>query len=322
MNRQSYINAIEGLLSGLAYRIEVRVKLNILDLNLHSENFYTHFLNLLFGWELTNLNTIYQSAESIDLVDDVNKIIAQVSSTAKKGKIDSALSKKSLSKYCEYRFKFISISKDGDELRRKDYSIPNNLIFSPKQDIIDIPSLLREVNGLGIDRMKGILEFLEKEIKPEPDPTKVESNLTEVIKILSKEDLALQETDWEKIAFEIEEKISFNQLNRARDLVTDYAIYQSRIDKIYKDFDLAGANKSLSVLNRIRSEYKQLNASNPDDRFFEIIDKVVNLIRSSSNYTKMPDEELRLCVEILVVDAFIRCKIFENPMRDTNVDSR
>ncbi|WP_158247792.1 SMEK domain-containing protein, partial [Pseudomonas sp. FW215-T2] len=41
MNRQTYCNYVEEQLSQLAYRIEVRSKLNILDLNIHSENFYT-----------------------------------------------------------------------------------------------------------------------------------------------------------------------------------------------------------------------------------------------------------------------------------------
>jgi hypothetical protein len=30
----------------------------------------------------------------------------------------------------------------------------------------------------------------------------------------------------------------------------------------------------------------------------------------------MPDEELMMCIEILVVDAFVRCKIFENPVTE------
>ena len=39
----------------------------------------------------------------------------------------------------------------------------------------------------------------------------------------------------------------------------------------------------------------------------------MKIIMGSSNYNIMPIEELQLCVDILVVDAFIRCKIFKNP---------
>ena len=57
MNRLNNFNYIEDKLNYLAYRIESRGGLNLLELNLHSENFYLHFLNLLFDWDLKNLNS-------------------------------------------------------------------------------------------------------------------------------------------------------------------------------------------------------------------------------------------------------------------------
>ena len=56
MERADLFNDIEARLSWLVSRIELRGSLNILNLNLHSEDFYLHLLNLLFGWNLTNLN--------------------------------------------------------------------------------------------------------------------------------------------------------------------------------------------------------------------------------------------------------------------------
>jgi len=45
MNRPSYFNYIVSKLSALATEIELRGKLNFLDLHLHSENFYLFFFN-------------------------------------------------------------------------------------------------------------------------------------------------------------------------------------------------------------------------------------------------------------------------------------
>lgn len=98
MNRSHYFNYIEDRLTHLACKIEVRGKLNILDLNLHSENFYLHFFNKLFNWQLINLNSVAQNVEAIDLIDHTNQIIIQVSSTSTKAKIEAAL-KKDLSAY-------------------------------------------------------------------------------------------------------------------------------------------------------------------------------------------------------------------------------
>jgi hypothetical protein len=321
MNRQKYFNFIEEKLTMLATRIEMRGSLNILDLNLHSENFYSHFLNLLFGWDLRNYNTKQQNMAGIDLVDTRNNIVAQVSSTATRRKIESALNK-DLSKYPGFSFKFISISKDAKNLRTKTFANPHNLIFSPNKDILDISSLLAFIAELDIDSLKELYEFIKKELKGEPDPEKVESNLTTIIKILSKEDWSQGVSGFETVPYDIEAKISYNQLDAARVLIDDYKIHYPRIEKIYSDFDRQGANKSLSILNGIRSEYIALcSVGSPDQHFFSIIEKVVQKIRASANYTPMPEEELELCVHILVVDAFIRCKIFKNPLGNNDARS-
>ena len=321
MNRLEYFNSIELKLSLLATSIEIRGGLNLLDKHLHSENFYLHFFKLLFGWELQNLNVAHQNAAGVDLVDTTNRIIVQVSATVTKPKIEAALAK-DLSTYKGYSFKFISISKDAKNLRTKTFSNPHNLTFSPAEDIYDVTSLLKSINVLDIERLKAVHEFLKKELKSEPDPEKIESNLTTIIKTLAKEDWSKGVSGFETVPYDIESKISYNQLAAARVLIDDYKIHYSRINKIYADFDRQGANKSLSILNGIRTEYLSLDpVVSPDQCFFSIIEKVTQRIRTSANYTHMPEEEFALCVQILVVDAFIRCKIFKNPLGNNDARS-
>ena len=43
----------------------------------------------------------------------------------------------------------------------------------------------------------------------------------------------------------------------------------------------------------------------------KVIDAVIEKTQNSMNYQPIPIDELELCVNILVVDAFIRCKIFK-----------
>lgn len=321
MNRPKYFDFIESKLSHLACRIEVRGGLNILDLNLHSENFYLHFFKVIFGWELQNLNAVQQNAVGVDLVDKNNKIIVQVSATATKQKIESALAK-DLSTYKEYSFKFISISKDAKHLRTKTFANPHNLKFSPAKDIFDILSLLKIICGMDIDRQHEVYAFLKKELKSEPDPEKVESNLTTIIIILSKEDWNQGILRFETIPYDIETKIPYNQLETVRGIIDDYKIHYHRLEKIYSDFDRQGNNKSLSTLDAIRTEYLALGTVvAPEQIFFKIIEKVTQRIQASANYTPMPEEELALCVQILVVDAFIRCKIFKNPLGNNDARS-
>jgi len=316
MNRQKYFDFIESKLSLLVSRIELRGGLNLLDLHLHSENFYLHFFNLIFGLNLQNLNTLHQNAEGVDLIDAANKIIIQVSATATKQKVEATLNK-NLSKYMGYAFKFISISKNANNLRTKSFKNPHKLIFNQKCDIFDVTSLLKLISAMDIGKLKTVYDFLKLELKDEPDPEKVESNLTKIIGVLSKTNWAKEYSVFETIPYEVEDKISYNKLVTARDLIDDYKIHYHRIDKIYLDFDKQAQNRSLSILEGIRAEYHSIKTiTSPDECFFTVIDKVTKKIKASSNYVQMPDEELKLCVTILVVDAFIRCKIFKNPMRD------
>ena len=322
MNRLRYFNYIEDKLSILTTRIENRGKLNILDLHLHSEDFYLHFFNKIFDWKLKNSNAFKQNVEAIDLFDSENKIIIQVSSTATKQKIESSLSK-DISKYSDYSFKFISISKNADKLRSKTFKNPHNLSFSSKNDIYDVTSILKIIKSFDINKQKKIYDFIKEELGAEIEPIKTETNLATIINILSKEDLSQEDLSHQTNDYAIDQKISFNKLSTAKYIIDDYNMYHARIDNIYSEFDKQGVNKSISVLKSVQNIYiinKEL--PNADDLFFKIIEGVMDKIEKSTNYETIPYDELELCVNILVVDAFIRCKIFENPQGYNYATSR
>lgn len=314
MYRSHHFNHIEEKLSHLATRIEVRGKLNILDLHLHSENFYLHFFNELFGWHLENLNVVKPNAEAIDLIDHRNKIVIQVSATATKAKVESALGK-DLSGYKGYAFKFISISKDAGALRPLTFANPHGLTFDPLSDIHDVPSLLKFISNLAIEDLERVASFIGRELGANVDPRKLETNLAAVINILAKQDLRQGDPVVETIPFGIEEKIEFNGLDDCRGIIDDYICHHGRVDGIYAEFDRQGANKSLSVLHSIRGYYLTHKGSLGGNALFrKVADCVAERVRESLNHEPLPWEELELCVNILVVDAFVRCKIFKNPV--------
>lgn len=315
MNRTDHFNAVESRLSFLAFRIGLRGRLNILDFNIQCEEFYPRLLNYLFEWNLVNANRITQNYEGIDLIDSSNRIVAQVSATANKSKIDATLSK-DLSKFSGYAFKFIPICVDASELKKKTYPNPHRLNFNPSSDIYDVKDLLSQFQGLDIDKQSIIVDFLSRELGNDIVSHRVESNLASVVILLAKEDWSHDNPLPETQAFEIEEKITHNKLNLARFIVDDYKLHCVRVDKIYQEFDRQGANKTLSVLNYMRAEYiKNKHAATADELFFRVVKQVQDRILVSANYKHMQTEELELCVNILVVDAFIRCKIFENPVK-------
>lgn len=316
MNRTRYYNYIEEKLNFLAYRIETRGKVNLLDLNIHSETFFAELFNILYDYNLVNLNCIKQNAEGIDLIDTKNKIVIQVSATCTKEKIENSLNKGIYLFYKDYNFKFISISKEvSNKLRITKFENPYNLIFNSQEDILDSTTLLRYILNLEIDKQKILFEFIKKELGEEINTVKVDSNLAEIINVLAKEDLDLKNTKINTTTFVIEDKINYNNLNGIRELINDYKIFNVKLDQKYAEFDREGINKSTSILQIIRRQYIKLRNEKKDSEeiFYGVVENIIKIIEESSNYRVLPFEELEMCVDILVVDAFMRCKIFENP---------
>jgi hypothetical protein len=192
---------------------------------------------------------------------------------------------------------------------------PHRLSFNPQKDIHDIGSILGYIKGLAVDDQKRIAVFLKKELEPEADPVRLESNLSIIITILAKEDWNRDESTSDAIPFDIDQKIEFNKLNRVREIIEEYAIHGIRISGIYDAFDQEGTNKSLSVLNGIKRLYTNHKARlSNDDLFDKVVECVMERVQESANFVPIPWEELELCANILVVDAFVRCKIFKNPV--------
>ena len=325
MNRTNYFNYIEEKLNTLAYRIEVSSKLNLLELNIHSENFFANLCNIIFDLELENLNFSYQNIDGIDLIDHKNKVVVQVSSTCTKTKIENSLSKNVYTKYKDYNYKFMSISKNApSSLKNKTFQNPYSMQFNPKQDIWDVGLILKKTLNQTVSKQRCLYDFIKSELGQDVDCVKIESNLAKVINILAEETLDINAGSPEINSFAIEDKILFNDLEDARDIIDEYKIFYHRLDEIYSEFDREGKNKSFSVLQEIRRQYIELNRLNytPTDIFYEIINRVMKVIIGSSNYIEIPMEELQLCTDILVVDAFIRCKIFNNPEGYNHVITR
>ena len=289
MNRVLFYNYIDDKLHVLAERIKTGGKLNILNLHMHSESFYLHFFNLLYKFNLQNLNNKQQNVEAIDLIDHTNKLIIQVSATCSKAKIEGALSKNIIKEYPYYTFKFISIAKDAKYQRKHTFANPHNIAFSPQSDIYDIVSILDQIKAETIQKQKEIYKFVKAELGSQIDIVKLDSNLATIINLLSKE-------QWDKSnkinnisTFEIDRKISHNQLDKAKYLIEEYFIFHNRVNAMYAEFDMMGLNKSMSVLSKIQKEYIQLiDKTNPDKTFFDVIDTICQNITKSSNFEEIP----------------------------------
>ncbi|MDE6355092.1 MAG: SMEK domain-containing protein [Prevotella sp.] len=313
LQRQTYINDIVNRLSGLAYNVELRGLLNLLDLHVISEDFYVGLLNLIYGWKLRNANSLQQNIPGIDLVDESNHILVQVTGTSTKRKIDHSL-KEISEKYTGYHFYFAPIVIDAKEQRKHKYAPPHEVVFNPKTDILDIHFIVDRIKGMPDIKSIGIIAmFIKSNIQNDvPDTTQLTSGLNYIISQLAKDDL--NECDVDMTEFEIEAKISFNNLSiYAKDAIDQYKIYYINVQKIYSEYARQGKTKSMAVLQKLHKIYVSLKSqASGDALFIAIKNEIINQIDNKNN--NLSQEQLEMCVEMLMVHAFMECKIFEKPI--------
>lgn len=316
MNRMNEFDFIEERLNTLAVRVEKRSQLNLQDLNTHSENFFAALFNIIFDFDLENVNTTNHNIASIDLKDVKQKIIVQVSATATKTKIENTLTKSILNTFHSYRLYFIFIgTKDCQSLRNRKYLNPCKIAFEPEKDIYDLKRILSIIQNLNVNKIQKIKELIKKEIGFHPDDIQqYNSAIATIVNILSEEPLSEEEPP-NTLDFQIEEKIKFNLLDAKRDFIRENDIYLGNLNKVYKEYTKVGKNTCIAILNSLRTEYRKVKEQNKNA--LDIFDKLIVIekekVKQSKNAIELPDEMTELCVQIIIVDAFMKCKIFENP---------
>lgn len=313
--RKDFIDNINSKLTYLSMMITNSSSLNLLELNVHAENFYASLFNHIFNIHLENINTTKHNVASIDLIDNENKLFVQVTSNARKSKIEDTLKKDILKKYIDYTLWFIFLgSEDSSNLIGKKYKNPHNIIFDSSKDIYNLKNILSYIMNLGTEKLQDISNFINREVKFPVNKDKLDSDLTKVINALSQENFSVKESP-NTLPFQVEEKIEFNKLVPRYDSIKDYDAYIGILVKKYNEFDKLGKNSSFVILKSLKSEYRRLKELYSDSvqLFDKIIENTKTKVRESNNIDDISEEMLDFCVWLIIVDAFLKCQIFENP---------
>lgn len=321
MNRNIYVSKIKSLLSLLKSEIQEGGKLNLLDTNVHAEDFFRDLLNLVYGWQLRNMNQWNQNAAGGDLWYENGKLVIQVTSTCKKEKIQSSIDKLEHEQFNGYRFKFLRIDGDVRKLRKDTYKTPAGIAFDPQSDIIDFSSLLSNITHLDIDSLKAVSELCVKEIAPYGSTVITETDLVVVVKAL-----ASNVTDWKNhprpIEFDVDKKIIFNHLETKSRLINEYKLYIGKLNAVYKEYLNSGVDYSFIILQNLSDSYSQQKDKFEGDELFDAVVKDArDMAANSSSAAGIPLDRMNICIYVIVVDAFIRCRIFEDPEGYSYVDA-
>ena len=106
-------------------------------------------------------------------------------------------------------------------------------------------------------------------------------------------------------------------------LIDEYKVYSQKINSLYDELELQGSIKKEKLLSNIRQIYIKikgryvLNLNNTFEIIQQNSDNIIDDVYDEL-YTKMEgsslfNEDIVLGITLIMVDAFMRCKILEEP---------
>lgn len=101
---------IKKKLTDIFAKVTIDNSIGLLNINKRSENIFMHILNSTYGWNLKNANQIQDNFPAIDLFDDSEKIVVQVTASTDTKKVRYTIEKlKELDEYKDYNLKIFYI---------------------------------------------------------------------------------------------------------------------------------------------------------------------------------------------------------------------
>lgn len=122
-------------------------------------------------------------------------------------------------------------------------------------------------------------------------------------------------------------KITFNNIKRYESVIREFAPYQGKLNKIYEEIEKEGSTKKELVLHNIKRIYFNVKEEyesfeeiklNADKIFDQVIERMWDNIGNAPNKLDELDQEtVEFSLMIVIVDAFMRCNILEEPPKLT-----
>lgn len=144
-----YLRNFEYIKEQLIYiktKVDIENKLNLYDINKLSENIFNDILNDVYDLNLKNANQVLQSNyPAIDLVDEENQIVFQVTSKTTKEKVEDTIKKWKKGGYSHYKLKFFYL-KDKPNFQKNTINqfCQDGITQS---DLLNISDILKKVEG-------------------------------------------------------------------------------------------------------------------------------------------------------------------------------
>jgi hypothetical protein len=184
-NRELNIKLISEEFAKIEIQIRNLNSQNLYDINIVSENLVCNILNMVFEYNLRNINESSVNFPGIDLVDDKNRIAVQVSSDKSKGKIQKTINVFSENRLYEKYDRLIFFVLGEKQKKYSKLEMPSDVNFSVDEGIVDFKDLLRFIGFLPIEKIERIYQYLLSELSGKKSQDQKKITRTRFKQILS-----------------------------------------------------------------------------------------------------------------------------------------
>lgn len=317
--RENCISTITRVLSFLRAEVELRGSINLYDVNIHAENFYRDFFNLLHGWDLEDLNVEKKNASFIDLVDKVRKKAIQVTSQNDSEKIKHTIKGFLLKpENKDFELKVILIAKSPKDYTA-DFTFGGKVKFNHKKDVIDTERLLKIIKDIKeLEKLESLSDFLLKQInfpRRKTETTEVETIMS-LIEFLSKD---ANNQDSEEKTGQVDPERKFHRFEEhkavlERDYLELYAIYFSILGIAKEKVGLDGVRaKKIASFLKNKSDIVLNECNNNPRTAIEQLTDFFELKLTNQGFTC--DQS---AIRFYILDELINCNVFPNQINQEN----
>jgi hypothetical protein len=209
--RKIAFDNISRFLAITRYDIEQHQLINDQSLNIHGENWFRDIFNFVYDLNLINANFLSANYPAIDLVDDTNNIVYQITTSRTKDKVEHTLTKIAETIYKDFSLKiFFLLEKAKFNKETRDYFLNEHSINI--SDILkDYRDLIKDIETLETDKL---IELNKRFFSFDATKYTDEIILDLIFKHLLKEQKKIKKDFYEDFGnIDINSKIEINSIN-------------------------------------------------------------------------------------------------------------
>jgi hypothetical protein len=320
INKEFYIKNVAESLALLSKQVEFLNAVNLYDINIIAEDFFTELLNLIFDYKLKNVNVVEKNAPAIDLIDEENRISIQVTSDNSNTKIKHTIKEYIDNKSYEKYDRLIVLILTSKKRYTKSFETNNTFIFNKESDVLDVEDLIKFIRGLEIEKIRAINDYLGRELCDKVYSIK-ETQANEIDTIIDLIEYISKHREVKK-KIDVEIDPEYKIYKRFKDFTerliseytTLYTLYGDAIETVNETIGIDEA-QDIIIMFYLQDISMQFLDETNDDPIRALNKLVGNFEEKLSVNGKKYD---RAAIKFYLVNEMIKCRVFPNERSEYN----